>query len=159
MAKNYKLIPGETNNWEVAAFLLIDYLYISNFQLSHIEFTRSDMHSSAKALDFIENLLGPIGYVVDNTLSNSISSAVTRLEKKGYLKCWEGHCILTDDGLNRLKEIKEKYTRNDIEATWKNRKAFQAIKNLDPETRQKVLKIFNELSSKSESDYHSNSAG
>ena len=55
MAKNYKLIPGETNNWEVAAFLLIDYLYISNFQLSHIEFTRSDMHSSAKALDFIEN--------------------------------------------------------------------------------------------------------
>ena len=95
MAKNYKLIPGETNNWEVAAFLLIDYLYISNFQLSHIEFTRSDMHSSAKALDFIENLLGPIGYVVDNTLSNSISSAVTRLEKKGYLKCWEGHCILT----------------------------------------------------------------
>ena len=67
MAKNYKLIPGETNNWEVAAFLLIDYLYISNFQLSHIEFTRSDMHSSAKALDFIENLLGPIGYVVDNT--------------------------------------------------------------------------------------------
>ena len=53
MAKNYKLIPGETNNWEVAAFLLIDYLYISNFQLSHIEFTRSDMHSSAKALDFI----------------------------------------------------------------------------------------------------------
>ena len=129
------------------------------FQLSHIEFTRSDMHSSAKALDFIENLLGPIGYVVDNTLSNSISSAVTRLEKKGYLKCWEGHCILTDDGLNRLKEIKEKYTRNDIEATWKNRKAFQAIKNLDPETRQKVLKIFNELSSKSESDCHPNSAG
>ena len=61
MAKNYKLIPGETNNWEVAAFLLIDYLYISNFQLSHIEFTRSDMHSSAKALDFIENLLGPSG--------------------------------------------------------------------------------------------------
>ena len=159
MAKNYKLIPGETNNWEVAAFLLIDYLYISNFQLSHIEFTRSDMHSSAKASDFIENLLGPIGYVVDNTLSNSISSAVTRLEKKGYLKCWEGHCILTDDGLNRLKEIKEKYTRNDIEATWKNRKAFQAIKNLDPETRQKVLKIFNELSSKSESDCHPNSAG
>ena len=24
MAKNYKLIPGETNNWEVAAFLLIE---------------------------------------------------------------------------------------------------------------------------------------
>ena len=34
MAKNYKLIPGETNNWEVAAFLLIDNLYISNFHLN-----------------------------------------------------------------------------------------------------------------------------
>jgi hypothetical protein len=106
------------------------------------------MHSSTEALDFIENLLGPIGYVVDKTLSNSISSAITRLEEKGYLKCVEGGCVLTDDGLYRLQEIKDGYTQNDIEATGKNRKVFQALKNLDPETRQKVLKNFNELSSK-----------
>ena len=29
MAKNYKLIPGENNNWEMASFLLIDHLYYS----------------------------------------------------------------------------------------------------------------------------------
>jgi hypothetical protein len=148
MAKNYKLIPGENNNWEIAAFLLIDHLYIPNSKLSHIEFSRSDMHSSTKALDFIEKLLGAIGYVVDKTLSNSISSAITMLERNGYLICAEGDCRLTDDGFNRLQQIKDRYTENNIKAVGKNRKVFQVIENLDPETRQKVLKKFNELSVK-----------
>jgi hypothetical protein len=148
MAKNYKLIPGENNNWEVATFLLIDHLYIRNSQLSHVEFSRSDMHSSTRALDFIENLLGPIGYVVDKTLSNSISSAITRLEGKGYLICAEGGCTLTDDGFNRLQEIKDGYTKNSKEAVGKNRKGIQAFEKLDPKTRQKILEEFNELTEK-----------
>jgi hypothetical protein len=120
MAKHYKLIPGENNNWEVAAFLLIDHLYTTSSRISHIEFSRTDMHSSTNALNFVEKLLGPIGYVVDKTLSNSISSAITRLEQKGYLKCGDGQCLLTDDGYNRFQEIKDKYIKNNLEAIGEN---------------------------------------
>lgn len=139
MAKHHRLIPGENNNWEVASFLLIDHLNAINSQMSHIEFTRTDMHSSTKALNFIENLLGPAGHVVDKTLSNSISSAITRLEQKGYLICEEGECILTNNGINRLVEIKEKYDKSNEEPIGAYGKAFQVLKNLDPETRKKVL--------------------
>ncbi len=148
MAKNYKLIPGENNNWEVASFLLIDHLYVSNYRISNIEFPRPDICSSTEALSFIENLLGPIGYVVDKTLSNSISSAITRLEQEGYLKCDNGECILTNSGLNRLREIKDNYKENNEEAIGNNRKVFQALKSLDSETRKIVLRNYNELSSK-----------
>ena len=148
MAKNYQLIPGESNNWEVASFLLINHLYVSSLRISHIKFSRPDICSSIEALSFIENLLGPIGYVVDRTLSNSISSAVTRLEQKGYLNCRDGECILTNEGLKRLQEIKNKYSENCVEATGKNRKIFEALKNLDPKKREKVLRNYNNLSSK-----------
>ncbi len=154
MAKNYKLIPGENNNWEVAVFLLIDHLYVTSSQISRIEFTRTDMHSSINALGFIENLLGPLNYVVDKTLSNSISSAITRLEKKGYLECEDGHCILTKHGFLRLKEIKDKYTEGDIEPiginktiaeeTKKSReaakKAIKESKDLTEEQKKAILK-------------------
>jgi len=148
MAKYHRLIIGENNNWEVASFILIDHLYKKNAQISHIQFTRSDMHSSIKALNFIENLLGPAGHVVDKTLSNSISSAITRLEKKGYLICEDGECILTKDGLNRLQEVKEKYDKNNEEPIGAYGKAFQVLNNLDPETRKKVLKNMGEFPSK-----------
>lgn len=154
MAKNYKLIPGENNNWEVAVFLLIDHLYVSSSQISRIEFIRADMHSSINALDFIENLLGPLNYVIDKTLSNSISSAITRLEKKGYLECEDGDCILTNHGIIRLKEIKDKYTEGDIEPiginktiaeeTKKSReaaeKAIKESKDLTEEQKKAILK-------------------
>ena len=139
MAKHHRLIPGKNNNWEVASFLLIDYLYTANCQISHIEFSRTDMHSSTKALNFIENLLGPAGHVVDKTLSNSISSAITRLEQKGYLICENGECILTNNGLNRLQEVREKYDKNNEEPIGAYGKALQALNTLDPEIRKKVL--------------------
>jgi len=148
MVKHSLLIPGENNNWEVAAFLLIDYLYVINSQISHVEFLRADMHTSIKALDFIENLLGSAGHVVHKTLSNSISSAITRLEQKGYLICEEGECILADDGFNRLKEVKDKYVKNNEEPIGAYGKALQALKRLDPETRKKVLESMDEFSSK-----------
>ena len=148
MAKHHRLIPGENNNWEVASFLLIDHLYKTSAKISHIEFTRADMHSSIKALNFIENLLGPIGHVVDKTLSNSISSAITRLEQRGYLICEGGECFLTKDGFNRLQEVKEKYEKNNEEPIGAYGKAFQALNNLDPETRKKVLENIGKYPSK-----------
>ena len=146
MAKNFSLIPGENNNWEVAAFLLIDHLYVSNSRITRIEFSRTDMHSSIIALNFIENLLGPIGYVVNKTLSNSISSAITRLERDGYLKCEDGQCILANNGIKRLHIIKEKYAKTKKEPIGVNKEVFQALLNLDPETRKTVLKKYYELS-------------
>lgn len=131
MAKNYQLIPGENNNWEVAIFLLIDHLYIPNTKVLHIEFSRSKIHSSISALNFIEKLLGPIGYVVDKTLSNSISSAITKLEQKGYLKCRDGYCLLTDNGFNRLQEIKDKDAQTDKEPIGINRENIEAIKKVE----------------------------
>ena len=148
MTKHRRLIPGENNNWEVAAFLLIDYLYIANSQMSHIEFLRADMHSSIKALSFIENLLGPAGHVVDKTLSNSISSAITRLEQKGYLICEDGECILTNDGFDRLQKVKDKYDKNHEEPIGPYGKVLQALESLDPETREKVLESMNGFPSK-----------
>ncbi len=152
MAKNYKLIPNENNNWEVASFLLIDHLYVLSSKISHVEFTRADMHSSIKVLNFIENLLGPLDYVVDKTLSNSISSAITRLEGEGYLKCDDGHCFLTNHGIERLKEIKDKYTKNDIEPIGINKykvevskeaeKAIEESEHLTEEQKKEILKNF-----------------
>lgn len=147
MAKHTLLIPGEKSNWEVAAFLLIDYLYVGNSQISHIEFLRAD-HASIKALTFVENLLGPVGHVVDKTLSNSISSAFTNLEQKGYLVCEDGECILTNDGFIRLQEVKDKYDKNNTEPIGAYGKALQALKGLDPEIQKKVLKNLNEFPSK-----------
>lgn len=139
MAKHHRLIPGENNNWEVAAFLLIDHLYLSSSKISHFEFSRADMHSSTNALNFIEKLLGPAGHVVDKTLSNSISSAITRLEQKGYLECEDGECILTNDGFNRLQDVKAKYDKNNEEPIGAYAKARQALNNLEPEIRKKIL--------------------
>ncbi|MBU1194097.1 MAG: hypothetical protein KKE62_07345 [Proteobacteria bacterium] len=149
MTKHRRLIPGENNNWEVASFLLIDFLYIANSQMRHIEFSRADTHSSTKALNFIENLLGPTGHVVNKTLSNSISSAITRLEQKGYLICEDGECILTKDGFDRSREIKDKYDKKNEEPIGAYGKALQALQSIeDPEIRKKVLENMNELSSK-----------
>lgn len=130
MAKNYKLIPGENSNWEVASFLLIDHLYISSTRISHIEFSRTDMHSSTAALNFIEKLLGSINYVVNKTLNNSISSAITRLEEKKYLNCEAGECILTNKGFNRLQEIKAKYEEGNRVPIGKIKEAFNSLSNL-----------------------------
>lgn len=147
MAKNYKLIPGENNNWEVAIFLLINHLFRISSKKPNIIFSRTDLHSSTSALDFIEKLLGPIGYVVNKTLNNSISSAITRLEQKGYLRCDYGDCTLTDAGFSRLCEITDKYVKDNEEPIGKNQIAFQALKNLDPEIRNAVIKNYKRLSS------------
>jgi hypothetical protein len=147
MTKHTLLIPGEKSNWEVAAFLLIDYLYVKNSQISHIKFLRAD-HASIKALTFIENLLDPVGHVVDKTLNNSISSAFTNLEQKGYLVCEDGECILTNDGFNRLQEIKSKYDKNNSEPIGAYGKALQALKSLDPEIQKNILEKFNNTPSK-----------
>ncbi|MCG8638408.1 MAG: hypothetical protein MI862_01670 [Desulfobacterales bacterium] len=148
MAKNVRLIPGENNNWEVASFLLIDHLYSSNSIISHIQFSRKDMHSSINALNFIENLLGPIGYVVNRTLSNSISSAITRLEREGYIDCYDGECILTKKGIKKLQEITEKYAETKEEPIGLNKMVFKALESLDPETRKTVLKKYYESAAK-----------
>ena len=147
MSKHTLLIPGEKSNWEVATFLLIDYLCVGNFQISHFKFLRSD-HASIKALTFIEDLLGPVGHVIDKTLSNSISSAITKLEDKGYLVCEDGECKLTNKGFNRLQEIKNKYDKNTSEPIGAYGKALQALKTLDPEIQKTVLENFNKSSSK-----------
>ncbi|TKB05687.1 hypothetical protein [Desulforhopalus sp. IMCC35007] len=145
MAKNYELIPGEKNNWEVAVFLLIDHLFKINSEKPEITFSRTDLHSTTSALYFIKNLLGPLGYVVDKTLNNSISSAVTRTEQKGYLRCLYEECSLTGLGFSRLCVIKGKYEKNNEQPIGKNQLAFQVIKNLDSETRAAVLKYFKEF--------------
>ena len=139
MPKHTLLIPGEKSNWEVAAFLLIDYLYVGNSKTSHIKFLRAD-HASIKALTFIENLLGPVGHVVEKKLSNSISSAFSNLEQKGYLVCEDGECILTNDGFIRLKEVKNKYDKNNSEPIGAYGKALQALKGLDPEIQKKYFR-------------------
>jgi hypothetical protein len=146
MAKNYRLIPGENNNWEVASFLLIDHLFVSTSK-KRIEISRLDMHSSTNAINFIKNLLGPLGYVVNKTLSNSISSAITRLERDDYIICYDGgQCTLTDSGLERLQEIKEKYSKSKEEPIGKNKEVFQIIENLSPETRREILRNYYEPS-------------
>lgn len=147
MAKNYQLIPGETNNWEVAVFLLIDHLFKINSKNPKITFSRTDLHSTTSALHFIENLLGPLRYVVNKTLSNSISSAITRTEQKGYLHCLYGECSLTDSGFIRLCEILDKYEKNNEKPIGKHQLVFQALQNLEPEIRAAVLKNFKKLTS------------
>lgn len=107
MAKYYQLIEDENNNWEVAIFLLIDHLH-PEIEVNN-RFSRTGMTSTFKALKFIENLLGPIGYQVNNTLENSISSAITKVVKIGYLNCIDGQCTLTQKGFLRLKTINAKY--------------------------------------------------
>lgn len=130
MAKHYRLIPDESNNWEVAAFLLIDHLYMPNAHRPNVRFSRIDLHSPIKSLDFIEKLLGPIGYVVNKTLNNSISSAITRLEDNGYLKCDDGECILTNEGFNRSQEIKAKYKKGNLVPIGKTKEAFNSLSGL-----------------------------
>ena len=147
MAKNYELIPGEKNNWEVAVFLLIDHLFKISSENPKITFSRMDLHSTTSALCFIENLLGPLGYVVNKTLNNSISSAVTKIEQKDYLHSLYGECSLTDSGFSRLCEIMGKYEKNNEQPIGKYQLAFQALKNLDSETRAAVLKNFKEMTS------------
>jgi hypothetical protein len=139
MAKNFRLIPDERNNWEVAMFLLIDNLYRPNEP--KITFSRTDMHSSIRALNFIEKLLGPIGYEVNKTLGNSISSAITSLVKKGYLKCADGQCELTNEGFNRLQVLKDKFDKNDNVAIGKNKKVFDLISTLSMDELKKALEI------------------
>jgi len=85
--------------------------------------------------------------VVNKTLNNSISSAVTRIEQKGYLHCLYGECSLTDSGFSRLCEIMSKYEKNNEQPIGKYQLAFQALKNLDFETRATVLKNFKEMTS------------
>jgi len=84
--------------------------------------------------------------VVNRTLSNSISSSITRLERNGYLRCEDGQCILTNNGLIRLYEIKEKYAKTKEEPIGVNKKVFQAFESLDLETRKIVLQKYYELS-------------
>jgi len=139
MAKHFRLIPDESSNWEVAAFLLIDHLYMPNERLTNNEFSRTDMHSSIKSLDFIEKLLGSIDYEVKKTLNNSISSAITRLEDKGYVKCEDGYCTLTSEGFNRLKEIKYKYKKSDRKPIGKTKEFTDAFKNLSADEQKKLI--------------------
>jgi len=144
MAKYAQLIRGDDKNWEVAAFLLIDRLYVSSLQTSRIEFSRIDMHSSTRSLNFIEELLGPIGYVVDNTLSNSISSAITRLEQDGYMKREDDQCILTNTGLKRLAEIKSKYKKGNEEPIGSHAAEAKAFKAIREEAEAKAFKAIRE---------------
>jgi hypothetical protein len=85
--------------------------------------------------------------VVNKTLSNSISSAVTRTEQKGYLHCLYGECSLTDSGFSRLCEIRDKYEKNNEKPIGKYQLAFQALQNLKPEIRAAILKNFKESAS------------
>jgi len=103
MAKNYELIPGERRNWEVAIFLLIDHLYPGIGVGMPI--SRTNLTSSLKAIEFIESKLGKIGYEVNKTLENSISSTITRAMQDNYIDCSDGDCFLTKKGIARLKEI------------------------------------------------------
>ena len=141
MAKHYRLIPDESSNWEVAAFLLIDHLHMPNARLPSITFSRIDMHSSIKSLGFIEKLLSPIGYEVNKTLDKSISSAITRLENKGYLKCDDGQCILTNEGFDRLQEIKAKYEEGNRVTIGKTKEITEVLKNLSTDEQKRIMEM------------------
>jgi hypothetical protein len=108
MAKNYKLIPEEKNNWEVATFLLIDHIHPRI--LAGNKFSRASLCTSSNGIDFIYKLLGPIGYEVNKTLVNSIASAVSTAVKKGYLECHDGECQLTKTGYSRMHGLKTRYS-------------------------------------------------
>lgn len=46
---------------------------------------------------------------------------------------------MTNNGLNRLQEVREKYDKNNEEPIGAYGKALQALNTLDPEIRKKVL--------------------
>jgi len=138
MAKHHKLIPDEGSNWEVAAFLLIDHLYVTDPQMSHIRFTRADAHTSTAALTFIDKLLRPMGHELDNTPSNSISSAITRLEQDGYLTYDGDDCVLTSEGRDRLQEIVAKYDEDNHQAINMEGEVIDYLNNMSPEEEAKL---------------------
>lgn len=111
MAKNFQLIEGRDDNWRVAIFLLINHLH-PEIQAGNW-FSRTTMTSTFRALKFIENLLGQIGYEVNNTLENSISSAITKMVKSGDFMCVEGQCKLTLSGFNEFKTTIVAYIKNE----------------------------------------------
>ena len=140
MAKNYELIPGERSNWEVAIFLLIDHLHPGIN--AGIWFSRTGLTSSIKALDFIEKLLGPIGYEVNKTLENSISSAITRAVQAEYMDCVDSQCKLTQGGFMRLNEIKSKHgvaQKIPIGKTKNIHELAKYINSLPEEEQQEIL--------------------
>ncbi len=139
MAKNIRLIPDESSNWEVAVFLLIDYCFKPNPSLPSLKYSRTDIHSSIKSLNFIEKLLGSIGYEVKKTLSNSISSAITSLEKNGYIICDDGQCILTEKGFSRLQEIKTKYDEKKKVPIGKTKEMIKALQNCSIDEVERLL--------------------
>lgn len=112
MAKHYELIVGEKSNWEVAIFLLIDHVHpgirAGNW------FSRSSLTTSTSGVDFIYKLLGSINYVVNNTLENSISSAITSLVNKKYIELSQGDCRLTNSGLNRMHDFMKRFESEKI---------------------------------------------
>lgn len=128
MAKNYKLIPDENSNWEVAIFLLIDHLY-PNIGVGH-SFSRSTLCTSIPALTFIEKLLGSINYEVSKTLENSISSAITRIDRADFIHCLDHQCKLTKTGSERLIEIRAKYAEASQVPVGKTKKLHDNIEAL-----------------------------
>lgn len=128
MAKNFKLIPDENSNWEVAIFLLIDHIN-PGCSTGHY-FSISTLHSSTSSMTFIEKLLGPINYEVSKTLTNSISSAITRIKKAGYITCSDSQCALTKSGYNRLVEIRTKFNKASRVPVGKTKKVADIIDTL-----------------------------
>lgn len=110
MAKNFELIPGERRNWEIAIFLLID--HVNPGIRSGQRFSRTGISSTMRSLQFIRNLLEPIGYEVNNTLSASISSAMTKIRDLGYVEYVGNECMLTESGFKRLSEIINKFANS-----------------------------------------------
>lgn len=139
MAKNYKLIPDENSNWEVAIFLLIDHL-CPNIGVGHF-FSRSSLCTSLSALTFIEGLLGSIGYVVSKTLENSISSAITCIDKAGYIRCLDSQCRLTEVGHKRLVEIRTKYAEASRVPVGKTRELHDRIAILRNSMSEEEFKV------------------
>jgi len=84
MAKHFKLILGENSNWEVAFFLLID-KFVPSLK-SETVFSRQNIVGSS-GMNFLHNLLSPIGYEVNKTLENTLQGTINNMVKKRSTYC------------------------------------------------------------------------
>ena len=142
MAKHFKLILGENSNWEVAFFLLID-KFVPSLK-SETVFSRQNIVGSS-GMNFLHNLLSPIGYEVNKTLENTLQGTINNMvkKKKYILSNGYGEYTLTEIGYNRLIEIQKKYDSKQKQAIGATGKALLTLEFIpDKEIREKVLRDF-----------------
>jgi hypothetical protein len=140
MAKNSEMIKGESANWEVMFFRLIDRTVRYLKPGAHIH--RYELVST-EGMDFVRKELGRIGYVVNKTPENTLQTTIgTLVKKKFILTNGSGTYALTNKGYERLIEIQENYDRKKENPIGPTGFALKALENLDEKIREVLLRTF-----------------